>query len=116
MQLLLLVLAVVTLTGSGMTSVVFPEEMEEAECLPLHRCCHLARIWRERHQRQVEAEDEAQDQSSGPLYDNFLVLATLSKLLGKGSKTPVTETFRPRKFLNGKRGTPCPPLKLRLYR
>ena len=55
LTVLLFVLAVVT--GFGRTSVVFPEEREAGECLPLHRCCHLARIWRERHQRQVEAEE-----------------------------------------------------------
>merc|ERR1711990_99226 len=48
---LVFVLAVVV--TSAMTEVVFPEEETEAgECLPLYRCCHLARIWRERHQRQ----------------------------------------------------------------
>merc|ERR1712192_147635 len=50
---LTLLLFVVVVVSSGKTSVVFPEEMEAArDCLPLHRCCHLARIWRERHQRQ----------------------------------------------------------------
>merc|ERR1712032_17501 len=42
MQLTLL-LFVVAVVSSGMTSVIFPEEMEARECLPLHRCCHLAR-------------------------------------------------------------------------
>ena len=61
MQLTVLLLLLAVVTGPGMTSVVFPEETEAGECLPLHRCCHLARIWRERHQRQVEAEDDGQD-------------------------------------------------------
>ena len=61
--------------------MVFPEEREAGECLPLHRCCHLARIWRERHQRQVEEEGEGQDKSSGPLSAYFPVLATLSEPL-----------------------------------
>merc|ERR1712032_151902 len=51
MQLTLL-LFVVAVVSSGMTSVIFPEETEVGECLPLHRCCHLARVWRERHKRQ----------------------------------------------------------------
>ena len=49
-----LVFVLAAVVTSGMTEVVFPEEEAEAgECLPLYRCCHLARIWRERHQRQV---------------------------------------------------------------
>ena len=52
MQLTLL-LFVVAVVSCGMTSVIFPEETEAGECLPLRRCCHLARVWRERHQRQA---------------------------------------------------------------
>merc|ERR1711936_54154 len=52
MPLTVLLFVLAAVTGFGRTSVVFPEEREAGECLPLHRCCHLARIWRERHQRQ----------------------------------------------------------------